>query len=492
VLAGAGAGLGLAPFDLWPVSLLAFAGMIWIAGRAETSRTAGLRLWLAGTAYFAVTLHWIVEPFFVDAPRHGWMAPFALGLMAGGMALFWGLAGWGAVRLVPRSGAARVWAIAGALTGAEALRAVIFTGFPWAHPGHVLISSELLAVSAWVGPHGLTALVLFTGAAIAHLATRPRPVLAILPALSVIALGMIPLAPPAPPVPPDAPVVRLIQPNAPQHLKWLPEMIPVFFERGLDLTASPPDPALGAPDLVIWPETSLPVSLGRSDAVRAEMARAAGGAAIAVGAQRFDGVRARNTLALLDAEGRIAARYDKHHLVPFGEYMPFGDLMAELGIFGLAATAGGYSAGPGPEVIVLPDRLGRVFPMICYEAIFPGYIRQVPRPDWIVHLTNDAWFGSFSGPYQHLALARLRAAEQGLPVLRAANTGISAVIDSRGRIVAELQLNEAGFLDARLPSALPPTQYSRFGNWPALIVVLLVTGLAALAGRAGTGLRRGA
>jgi apolipoprotein N-acyltransferase len=141
---------------------------------------------------------------------------------------------------------------------------------------------------------------------------------------------------------------------------------------------------------------------------------------------------------------------------------------------------------------MLPERLGRVFPMICYEAIFPGYIRQVPRPDWIAHLTNDAWFGSFSGPYQHLALARLRAAEQGLPVLRSANTGISAVIDSRGRIVAQLRLNEAGFLDARLPSALPPTQYSRFGDWPALIVVFLVTGLAALAGRVGTGLRRGA
>lgn len=485
---GGVAALGQAPFDLWPATFLAFAGVLWLAHRAASAGRLALLLWIAGFGYFGVALHWIVEPFFVDAARHAWMAPFALVFMAGGMALFWAVAGWAAGRLAP-PGRARLWVLAGALVLLEAVRATVLTGFPWAHPGHVLIASEWLAASAWGGPHALTALLLFTSAASVHLAGSKRRLLGALPIMTSIGLGFVPLAPQAPPAGPTAPVIRLIQPNAPQHLKWLPEMIPVFFDRGLSLTAGAVDPALGPPDLVIWPETSLPDLLGRSDVARAELSQAAGTAAILIGAQRYEGIRPRNAAALLDSAGRITDVYDKHRLVPFGEYMPLGDVLADLGIFGLAAAPGGYQPGPGPALIDLPGGLGRTFPMICYEAIFPAYIRDVPRPDWMVHLTNDAWFGSFSGPYQHLALARLRAAEQGLPVLRAANTGISAAIDARGRIVAQTQLDEAAFLDIRLPGALPPTLYARLGDWPVLIGVLLVTGLAGLRARRGGGLR---
>ncbi|BDW86653.1 apolipoprotein N-acyltransferase [Roseicyclus marinus] len=484
-LAGAVAAFGLAPFDLWLLGWAGFAVLMGLVARAPGARQAALAAWIGGSAYFAVALHWIVEPFFVDAARHGWMAPFALALMAGGLALFWALAGWGMARLVPvgRSGL-RLVVIAGLLGLAELARASILTGFPWAHPGHILIGAPLLPLAALIGPHGMTAIVLVVAAGMAH-AVLSRPLMVPVRAAGLLFAVLIAgaVAPPAPAPAPTAPIVRLVQPNAPQHLKWRADMIPVFFQRGLDLTAAAPETG-AAPSLVVWPETALPVLLDQSAPERLRIARAAGAAQVLIGGQRYEGFRPRNTSALLAPGGAIAAIHDKHHLVPFGEYMPGGGMAEAFGLRGLAEVlGGGYTPGPGPALLDMGAGLGRAFPMICYEAIFPGYIRQVARPDWMVHLTNDAWFGSFSGPYQHLALARLRAAEQGLPVLRAANTGVSAVIDARGRVVASLPLNAAGYLDAPLPPALPPTLYARMGDFPVIFLVLFATTLALLAAR---------
>lgn len=485
-LCGAVAALGLAPFDLWPLGWAGLAALLPLVAMAPTPGRAALTAWVGGTAWFAVALHWITEPFLVDAARYGWMAPFALVLMAGGLALFWALAGWVMARLVPPGRTAlRLAALAGLLTLSEVARATVLTGFPWAHPGHILIGSPLLSLSALAGPHGLTALVLAIAAAIAA-ALVSRPWLALVPAAlpPLAALAALGLAPPMAAPPPDAPVIRLVQPNAPQHLKWRADMIEVFFQRGLDLTAAAPIDGGPAPTLVVWPETSLPVLLEQSDRARARIAAAGGAAQVLLGGQRYAGFRARNTAALLDPDGAVLQVYDKHHLVPFGEYMPGGAAAEALGLRGLAEVlGGGYSPGPGPGLLVIGGGLGRAFPMICYEAIFPGYIRQVDRPDWMVHLTNDAWFGGFSGPYQHLALARLRAAEQGLPVLRAANTGISAVIDGRGRVLASLALDQAGFIDAPLPPALPPTVYAQSGDLPVLLLVLFATMATGLVAR---------
>lgn len=482
-LGGALAGLGQAPFDLWFLAIPALAIVLGLVAAAPDPRQAARLAWLGATGYFAVSLHWIVEPFFVDAARHGWMAPFALALMAGGLALFWAVPGWVIGRVLPRGAiAARMVALAALLSLAEVLRGVLFTGFPWAQPGHVLIDTPALALSALAGPLGLTALVLafatLTGLAFFW---RGIGVSAAIVAVGCLAIHLAP-SPGAPEPDANAPVIRLVQPNAPQHLKWQRDMIPVFFARGLDLTAAPADPDLGPPDLVVWPETSLPELLDRSEAARTRIAQAAGAAQVVVGAQRAAGRRPVNSLALLSADGAIMQVYDKHHLVPFGEYLPFGDLLAQFGLRGLAeALPGGYVPGEGPALLDLGADLGRAFPMICYEAIFPGYVRQVPaRPDWMLHITNDAWFGTFSGPYQHLALARLRAAEQGLPVLRAANTGISAVIDARGQVVDVLPLGEAGYLDARLPAARAPTVFARVGDGP-MLAILIVMALGALA-----------
>ena len=493
-LAGAVAAFGLAPFDLWLLGWAGFAALLVLVATAPTPRRAATLGWIGGTAYFAVALHWIVEPFFVDAARHGWMAPFALVLMAGGLALFWALAGWVGARLAPgdRTGI-RLVALAGLLVLVELARASILTGFPWAHPGHILIGAPLLPLAALIGPHGLTAIVLGVAAGMAH-AVRSRPLMAPVWVAGLLFAVLIAgaVVPPAPAPAPTAPIVRLVQPNAPQHLKWRADMIPVFFQRGLDLTAAAPETGV-APSLVVWPETALPVLLDQSAPERLRIADAAGAAQVLIGGQRYEGFRARNTSALLAPGGAIAAVYDKHHLVPFGEYMPGGAMAEALGLRGLAEVlGGGYSRGPGPALLDMGAGFGRAFPMICYEAIFPGYIRRVDRPDWMVHLTNDAWFGSFSGPYQHLALARLRAAEQGLPVLRAANTGVSAVIDGRGRVLASLPLNQAGFLDAPLPPALPPTPYARGGDLPVILLVLFATMLVLLAARRHRPLRPGA
>lgn len=472
LLFGVVAALALAPFNLWFVIFPAFAVISALLVSASSAREAAWRAWAAGAGWFALLMHWIVQPFFVDALVTGWMAPFALVFLAGGLALFWALAGWLSARLC--EGPLRTLAFAGMLTLAEVLRGRVFSGLPWAQPGHGLIGSEALALSAFAGPHGLTLVVLVLSAGTAALFMVHCRLWSVVPVAVGLALGLIPLAAPAPEPAVDAPVVRVVQINAPQHLKWRGDMIPVFFDRGLALSAQAPGP-LGAPDLIIWPETSLPTLLNRSEDARARIAEAAVEAEVLVGGQRYAGNEARNVLAHLGADGAVISVYDKHHLVPFGEYLPLRGLAERLGLRGLAQQlSGGYRPGVGPALMDLGP-FGQVFPMICYEAIFPRYIRAVERPDWMVQVTNDAWFGSFSMPYQHLALARLRAAEQGLPLIRAANTGVSAVIDARGAVVQALPMDSQGVLDAQLPQALPPTLYSRTGDIPALLIAIFVT-----------------
>ncbi|HEY0213562.1 MAG TPA: apolipoprotein N-acyltransferase [Paenirhodobacter sp.] len=277
----------------------------------------------------------------------------------------------------------------------------------------------------------------------------------------------------APDAPRAQPVnLRLVQPNATQALKWDPDHQLEFFYRHLDLTAQAPLPGQPRPDLVIWPETAVPFLLNRAGEGLDIIAEAANGIPVALGVQRSDGARYYNSLAVLGADGQVQSVYDKVHLVPFGEYMPFGDVLAKVGISAFAAQHGnGYTAGSAETVLDLGP-LGRVEPLICYESIFPQDIRRAPgRADWIMLVTNDAWFGNISGPWQHLAQARLVAIEFGLPVARAANTGVSAMIDAKGRIIAELGMNRQGVIDAALPPALAVTPYARSGDWPVIAVI---------------------
>jgi apolipoprotein N-acyltransferase len=274
-------------------------------------------------------------------------------------------------------------------------------------------------------------------------------------------------------------VIRLVQQNAPQAEKWDRDHAARFYRRLIEGTAARPDPALGPPDAVIWPETALTfLPQDRPDLLE-QMAGAAGDARLIAGAMFFrmeDGARHwSNALIALDRAGGIAARYDKHHLVPFGEYLPLAPLLSAIGLDAIAGMpGGGFTPGPGPRVLDLAG-LPPFAPAICYEMIFPqGLVPDGTRPDWILHLTNDAWFGAFAGPQQHLAQARIRAIERGLPVARAAQTGISAMIDPWGRVTAAIGLDRHGHVDAALPAPLAPTPYARAGDLPALAALLLM------------------
>lgn len=465
---GALAAAGQAPLGWWPVTLLALAGVVRLVACAPGPGAAAWTGLIAGAAHFAAAMTWIVEPFLVDPTRYAWMIPFAVVFLNAGLGLFWAAAA--ALSTLARP---RALAFATALAGAELARGYVLTGFPWALPGHVWIDTPVAQAAALVGPYGLTLATLLVAAGLASL----RPVPALL-AVALVAAGWAHgswrLTLPEPPAP--GVTLRLVQPNAEQKLKWDPDLARDHLDRLLVNTAVPP-----RPDLTIWPETALPYLVEDGSMLPDLIAQAGQGAPVLIGYQRVEGDRAWNSLGLVTPEGQLQPAYDKHHLVPFGEYIPLGDLAFDwFGIRAFAAQVGeGYSAGPAAITLDLGPRLGRALPLICYEAVFPQSLRVPgPRAGWILQATNDAWFGTWTGPWQHLAQARFRAIEQGLPLARVANTGITAMIDARGRITAELPFASEGHLDAALPGALPPTPYARWGEIP---VLLALAGLAVIA-----------
>lgn len=478
LLLGAIAALGLAPFGIWAATPIAFSILIWRLARGRPAAVFWHAL-AAGFGWFALALFWIVEPFLVEPEVYGWMAPFALVLMALGGALFWALPAWLAA-IWSRSWRWQAVGIACALALSDWLRGWIFTGFPWALIGHAWIDTPVAQIAAWGGALGLSTLTLVLATLPALLwrpawhrlaAHLPGAVAVILTVGAAWAFGLSRLAAPEPA---DTDLtIRIVQPDATQHLKWDPEWSQVFFERLLTLSGEP-----GPRDLVIWPETAVNFLLEDATPILPAISQAAG-VPLAMGIQRRDGMRYYNSLAMVEPGGRVGQVYDKFHLVPFGEYIPWGDQLTRFGIGAFAAQQGnGYASGPGPQVIEQAG-IPPFQPLICYEAIFPQHLRNLPtRPAWILQATNDAWFGNISGPYQHLAQARLRAIESGLPVARAANTGVSAMIDAKGRIRDSLGMRQMGKIDAALPGALPPTFWIRMGNAPLLVllgVMLLVT-----------------
>ena len=462
---GAVMATGQAPLGFWWLTVLGLAAFLQLVARGSG---AGWRALFGGAGYFALSLSWIVQPFLIDVARYGWMAPFAIVLVSFGFALFWALAGY--VSGIMPGRAQRAVAFALGLAVAELTRGYVLTGFPWALIGHVWIETPLAQVAALIGPSGLTLMTLIAVAL--PVAFRQMGLMAGGALLAAgWAFGMARLAQPEPEA--RDVVLRLVQPNADQAVKWNPDVAGKLFDRQLAFTA-----VLPHPDLVIWPETAVPYLMEDYPEVGQAISGAAGGLPVVAGVQRYDGVRAWNSLAVIGDGGQIEAQYDKYHLVPFGEYMPFGEVLYDwFGIKAFAARQGaGYAAGTGPQVIDLGGALGKFVPLICYEAVFPQDLRGLPeRPDWILQITNDAWFGTLTGPYQHLAQARFRAIEQGLPLVRAANTGISAVVDARGRIVAALPRGIPAYLDVGLPGAMDETPYAKWGEVPVLV---LLAGLA--------------
>ena len=340
--------------------------------------------------------------------------------------------------MVPRGGLVLL-ALPVTLALAELARAHVLSGFPWVLLSHAVVGTHIDHLLAWIGTHGSSFLMM--GIAGVTALSLKRGWTVIWPGLvavlfAIIGLGLI--TPDAPEAAEDAPMVRMIQPNAPQHLKWDIEWMPVFFDRAIELTGQGVPP-----DVVVWPETSVPALLDFADPWLAEIARAGRGAEVVAGLQRRGiGRDFHNSLVVVSPEGEVTAIYDKAHLVPFGEYVPLAWVLEPLGLTGVADLAQGFTPGRNPSLVEV-GALGRVRALICYEGIFPEELDLGQgRPDVLMILTNDAWFGDHAGPRQHLVQARARAIEQGLPVIRAANTGVSAMIDARGGVTASLPLGE--------------------------------------------------
>jgi apolipoprotein N-acyltransferase len=463
------------PVSLPVVLFLALPPLAWLLDGTQGWRGAALLGWLAGAGHFAAALFWIVDPFLVEPEVFGWMAPFALAGMAGGLALFW-VAPFALARAWWPPGSGRLLALAALWALADLARAYVLTGFPWGLPAYAWVETPVIQVVALVGPHGLGLLTLVAALLPATLSAR-AVVVAVALVAAAWAFGAWRLSQPLPPR--AHPVtVRLVQPDADQALKWQPGMAQAFYERHLALTRAEP-----RADITVWSETAVPFALESSPELLAESAAAAAPGTLILGILRSEpapggGERWFNSLAVLRSDGTPAAVYDKYRLVPFGEYIPFPGLVARLGVPALVTlTGGGFSPGSGPHLVAAPG-VPPFLPLICYEAIFPqGLTAPEGRPEWLLQVTNDAWFGEASGPYQHLAQARARAIERGLPLARAANTGISAMVDPYGRVVAALDLGEMGVVDTTLPSSLPPTPYSRTGDLFALIAIFSMLGL---------------
>jgi len=473
---GAIVALALPPFNLWPC-LLGFAGLLDLLRRAEGRRQAFVLGWCFGFGHCLVGLYWIAIAFFADAERFGMLAVPAVLLLCAGLALYPALAALLVSLYRWRSGSAAALALALAWLLTEWLRGHLFGGFPWNLIGYAFAGSAGLSqLAAVTGIWGLSLFAVVVGALPAAMLepgarARWQPAAAAGLALALVWLGGTLRLPDTPTEPVAGVRLRLVQGDIEQTLKWQPELRARWFQRYLELSARPADHIKA----VIWPESASPYALDREPEARRLIARVVPrGGLLLTGSTRFDlesePPRAWNSLFALDGTGRILAVYDKHDLVPFGEFLPFRAVLGRLGLEKLTQGSIDFQPGPGRVTLTLPG-LPPFSPLICYEAIFPGgVVDSHARPDWLLNVTNDAWFGRSSGPYQHLAMARFRAIEEGLPLVRAANTGISAVVDPFGRIQARLDLDVTGVLDAALPAPLAePPPFARLGLWPVVV-----------------------
>lgn len=484
---GAVVALGQVPFCLQLLALPALCGFLWLLAREVTPSRAFAVGLFAGAGHFAVALNWIVQPFFVDPWTHGWMAPFAVVLLAFGLGLFWATAAALSVRLT-KPGLWRLVALVCSFALADLARGHILTGFPWALFGHLALDTPAEQWAALIGGYGLGFVVLAL-AALPVAAPRAGTAAAFLLLIGAVLWGYQRQGLEAGPAPGG--VVRIIQPAIAQSLKWDPVEARANFDILLNLSQTPSKGT--APDLALWPETAVPFLI--EEGTGAALAIGSLPMPVAAGYQRVEGEgeRAWNSLAIFGPGGRISQNYDKIHLVPFGEYIPFGDLVFRLtGLRAFAAQQGfGYTAGEAARLVDFGAGLGRARVLICYEAIFPEEFATAERPAWILQITNDAWFGTLTGPYQHFAQARLRAIEQGLPLVRVANTGVSAVVSATGQVVTDVSgapayadMGAQAVMDVALPGALPMPLYARMGDWPLLILLLAGLAAAGLRGRA--------
>jgi apolipoprotein N-acyltransferase len=483
-ITGAVSAFAFEPVGWWPLLFVAFAVLCELLDRSKTITRSLLIGWAFGVGQFAVGLNWIATAFTYQSNMPAWLGWVAVVLLSLYLAIYPALATGLAWRFGGDNRVVLVLVLGGAWTITEWLRGVMFTGFPWNPAAAVLAPTPLITVTPLIGTYALSGLVVLLGGAVWLEYYKKW-----LPLVMILGATLLLWVLPSSSVPPDPLTVinvRIVQPNIGEQDKWRPE----FGEEAAQRLATLSGPPSDEPRLLMWPETAItdPVEDDRTDEhqgmAQFQRTRAAsllgpndrlltGGIAIA----SRDGVHvdgAANSVYVLGQGGRILGRYDKAHLVPYGEYLPMRPLLSAIGLSRLAPGDIDFTPGPGPRTINIGGEFGKVGFQLCYEMIFSGHVvDEHDRPGFIFNPSNDAWFGSW-GPPQHLAQARLRAAEEGIPVLRSTPTGISAVIDGHGDVVKELPWRTAGVIDAVLPpAAVSPPLFARFGN-----VIPLLLGFA--------------
>ena len=508
VSAGAASSLALAPLGWFPILWITFPVFVWLldgaAERSEARRfkrllAAGLIGWSFGFGYFVGGLWWLGAAFLVEAAEFAWALPLVVAAFPAGLALFWAL-GAGAACLLWRPGWRRVLVFAVAMTAAEWLRGVLLTGFPWNAVGYGLATSTVMMQSASiVGLWGLTFAAFFifgspaalAGGAATHNHRRSWVLVAFgfLLMAAHVGFGVYRLGAVA--TEETGLQVRIVQPSLKQEEKWNVSDEEAVVQRYLDLSLG--EGGLHGIDILVWPESAFPFLLAH----RADVLEAIGGllparTVLITGAARGEPPQAVgetgkifNSIQVVDDSGQVIDSYDKVHLVPFGEYLPLRSVLEALGVRQLVAVPQGFSKG-NERASIAVDGLPTFIPLICYEIIFPGeVVVGDSRPGWLLNVTNDGWFGDTPGPYQHFQQARLRAVEEGLPLVRAANTGISAIVDPLGRTLAATQLGDFAIIDGVLPKPLEATIYARVGGSGIALLLLLTLVLAVVSRRNG-------
>ncbi len=513
ITAGAVSALGLAPYHLAPVLFLTMPVLVWLLdGAVAPAGSRGiLRVfqrywpafrigWLFGFGYMIAGMWWVGKALLVDADEFAWLLPIAVVILPLGLGMFYGF-GAALARLAWGDGWVRLAALATALTLAEWLRGTLLTGLPWNTFGMIFMPSPIFMQSAGlIGLYGVTCLTIFVASFPAVLITGSesdpvagsgksrRPQIAVVAALVLatahIGYGFAVLSNAGDEIQPDI-RLRIVQPALLQSEKWVPENEAEIMQRYFDLsnTDRGPEAASAASFThIIWPESAFPFILTqRRDVMASIAALLPPTSTLITGAMRLEeavdapnGRRVFNSLYVIDGSGEIAAAYDKTRLLPFGEFLPFQDFLESIGLQQLTRLRGGFAQGSRRSTIAF-GQTPALLPLICYEIIFPGRARGVgEQPQWIVNVTNDAWFGNTAGPYQHAHQARIRAVEEGLPVARAANSGISMIVDAYGRITAHLELGERGVVDGELPKPRATTMFAHIGNTAVIISICLL------------------
>lgn len=502
LLAGGLASLSLPPFDFWPVLFVSYTMLVWLLDHAVQARSglrqrfaAGFALgWCFAFGYFVPSLWWISEAFWLEPEKFAALIPFAVGGLPAYLSLYWGFAV-GVAATLWIAGWPRVVLLAGLIGAGEWLRGHLLTGFPWNLPGYGAGSLDGFSqIASLIGIYGITVVVIVAAATPAVVTGAHRtagklpgrlafPVIVAAAVIAAHLWGNNRIAAYDRLLDSsrsDAVLVRIIQPNISQEHKWNPKHADRIIDTYLELTASSFADPPGRPPIIVWPESALPRLIGEEDALRARVMAGMPPQSqlLTGGLHRVTDATGKasifNSLLAIPADGHIAARHDKVRLVPFGEFLPFQWLLEPVGLRQLVNLPPGFAAGEKDQVVELAG-LPAFAGFICYEAVFPRSRPYASRPEMLVNVTNDAWFGTSGGPHQHLGHARFRAIEQGVPMIRAANTGISAMIDSAGRVRATLGLGVAGHLDVALPAPLTATPYAIVGDSGLLALLLLVT-----------------